>query len=460
MILPDLRADVKNLLVGLSEEQSIEIREIESRVLASTGESVSVSISVGGISAGFPLGMTIIMRDISLRKKTEAALEASRIAAESANNSKSLFLANMSHEIRTPLNAIVGYTELLSELAADKKVAQTYIEPIRRNSRLLLQLLNDILDLAKVEAGKLEFFLKPCLISDVLRNIEQLFRPRADAKRLSFRINIEAGLLNSIVTDEMRLEQILINLVGNALKFTEEGYVELNVSRQILGAETLLLFTVSDSGPGMSELAQKVIFHPFEQGDMADKPAHGGAGLGLVLSQNLALGLGGSLKLIQSELGRGSTFQLQIGLRSAALEPALGKLDPQGTDPLADGEQPFQGLTFLVVDDAADNQTLLAHLISHFGGSAEIASNGREALAKLEGRRFDVILMDLQMPIMDGYAASEAIRERGDQSTILAFSAAVMREDREKALKAGCNAHLAKPIDLKRLVETVQAYHH
>ncbi|HET9236179.1 MAG TPA: ATP-binding protein [Oligoflexus sp.] len=457
-ILPGFKGNLQKILVGLNAEKEIEIRDIECMALAANGQTFNVAVSVGGISADFPFGLSIIIRDISSRKKTELALQEAKKAAEAASQAKSLFLANMSHEIRTPLNAIVGFMELIMEQLDDKPQGLQYAETIRRNSRLLLQIINDILDLSKVEAGRLEFTCGVCSLNKIIDNVRSLFSPRAEANGVKFHVVKEGPIPDLIETDEIRLEQVLINLVGNAVKFTSSGLVELKISSEKKAAEPTLIFTITDTGRGISPEAQASLFQPFSQGDIARTRVYGGTGLGLLLSRKLAEGLGGSLQLVSSQVNQGSCFRFAIQHRLPVLHqiPKERKAAaPRQVLPFDRASRPLRGIRFLVVDDAPDNHALLSHLIRGYGGDVAIAENGVQAVDKVVAEPYDFIFMDLQMPEMDGFQATEKIRGLGYKGFIFAFSAANMKEDRSRSLEVGCDMHLAKPIEVNLVLRQI-----
>ena len=398
-------------------------------------------------------------------KNINRELEEARVAAEAASRTKSEFLANMSHEIRTPMTAILGYVELIAEGCArtcgfgEQSVGE-HIRTIARNAEYLMQIVNDILDLSKIEAGKLQIERVRCEVPELLTDIESLMQARAAGRGLQFTLEFEGAVPQSIETDPTRLRQILLNLVGNAIKFTEIGSVRLAVRRT---AEQRLQFDVSDTGIGMSSEQISRLFQPFSQGDSSTSRRFGGTGLGLMISKRLAEMLGGDVT-VKSQMGAGSTFQVTIATGSLA-GVALVKSGPVRAlraSPAPDPAPPPQRLTgrILLAEDGPDNQRLIAFILRKGGAEVETASNGRIAVEKAlaaehAGRPFDLVLMDMQMPELSGYEATRALRQLGFTRPIIALTAHAMASDREKCLAAGCDDYASKPIDraaLKALV--------
>ena len=434
---------------------------------------VALTLSPIRNAAGEIVGVSAIARDITDRKLAEETLRATNAAltvsikrAEEANSAKSEFLANMSHEIRTPMTSILGFADLLSDDEWSKEASKRReaIEAIQRNGRHLLEIIDDILDLSKVEAGQMLVDRRPCATRGILQDVDELMRPRAEAKRLEFEIDCEHAVPALIETDAVRLRQILINLVGNAIKFTEAGAIRLRV-RQEQGAagEPLIGFEVSDTGIGISDEQLAKLFHPFSQADASTTRRYGGTGLGLTISKRLTELLCGQI-MLASQPGQGSVVRvvLPVGAAAAAMAPEApaepaAKPAEESLQAAAAGE--LRGRV-LLAEDGLDNQRLIAHIVRRAGAEVEIADNGEEAIecvraAQRAGQPWDLILMDMQMPVLDGYSAVRRLRQEGYETPIVALTAHSMSGDRDKCLEAGCNAYVTKPIDRSRLLETM-----
>ncbi|MEX2113029.1 MAG: ATP-binding protein [Pirellulales bacterium] len=391
-------------------------------------------------------------------------LEQMRAKSESANLAKSEFLANMSHEIRTPMTAIQGYADvLLASLTnpSDVKAAET----IKRNGEFLLKIVNDILDLSKIEAGKLAIEPMRCSPWQVVADSAQLMRVRAEAKGLPLVLECAGQIPETVVTDETRLRQILLNLLSNAIKFSDHGEVRLRTQLvRTLGGEPTLRFDVIDQGIGMTAEQVARLFSPFTQADAATARRFGGSGLGLSISKRLAEMLGGTIT-IASTPGQGSTFSVTI---------ETGELDgvPMRTEREAEPPRPLDSnplaatsqLTarVLLADDSPDNQALVAYVLRASGADVMVTDNGAAAVELAmagcqDGRPFDVILMDMQMPILDGYEATRQLRDRGYGGPIVALTAHAMPDALERCHAVGCDASITKPID-GRLLELVAYY--
>jgi signal transduction histidine kinase/ActR/RegA family two-component response regulator len=401
-------------------------------------------------------------------KQSEAALRAShaelvdaRKRAEAANEAKSQFLANMSHEVRTPMTAILGFAENLSDPELTEADRQSAVETIRRNGRRLVEILNDILDLSRIEAGRLQFerLWRPPV--EVARDVHELLLPQAAAKEIDLALSIGENLPATICTDPSRLRQILVNLVGNAIKFTHQGEVKLAVEVVAAGDERRVEFRVSDTGIGMTAEQVARVFDPFMQADASTTRRYGGAGLGLAISKRLASMLGGDLTG-ESELGRGSTFRLCLPI-SDGLAPPESAIPDRKTSPpagLTASAKPLAGLALLLAEDGPDNQRLISYLLRRAGAEVTIVENGELAIGAVEnatarGRTYDLILMDMQMPVLDGYAAVRELRQRGCKLPIVALTAHAMAGDQQKCLDAGCDDYAVKPIDRAALIDLI-----
>ncbi|HVX85872.1 MAG TPA: ATP-binding protein [Phycisphaerae bacterium] len=386
--------------------------------------------------------------DITRQKAAEEELRGTKDAAEAANRAKSEFLANMSHEIRTPMTAILGYADVLLDAAADDR--ERAVAAIRRNGQHLMGILNDILDLSKVEAGRLGVALEPVNLFEVLADVATALRPRAALKGVRFSLETLPGLPDRIRTDPTRLRQILLNLVGNAVKFTQEGSVHVTA-----GADgPLVRIRVQDTGPGIDHQTLAALFQPFVQADASATRRHGGAGLGLAISQRLAQLLGGAIAC-STEPDAGSTFTLTLPMVSPGELPAAGAA-PVSPAPTLAGH-------VLLVDDSADTRALIAHFLTRAGLRITTAADGRQAcdLAFAPATpALDLVLMDMQMPVMDGYAAARELRRRGARYPIVALTANAMRDDENRCLAAGCSGYLSKPVERHSLIEAVARWLH
>lgn len=389
------------------------------------------------------------------RKTSEAEIKKARDDADIANRAKSAFLANMSHEIRTPLNAIIGFTELLRNPSFGETERLGFISTIGRNGKLLTQLIDDILDLSKVEAGKLVIEYETCSLQLIISDITELLSNQAVEKGIFLRISSEDEIPETISADPMRLKQILINIIGNAIKFTKAGGVTVNV-RYIDALESKIEFVVTDTGRGIAIEYQGSLFRPFTQGDNSTTRKFGGSGLGLVLARRLAQALGGDVELIESEPGKGSVFSVSIVAKDAQGKCRIGASEQAFIDPTVSPHPSIlRDLKILIVEDAPDNQALMAQILLNQGAHIFLAENGDVAIEMVLKHSFDIVLMDLQMPVRDGFEATMELRKLGYKGPILAVSAAAMKEERNRALSVGCDDHLTKPISMESLVEKV-----
>ncbi len=390
----------------------------------------------------------------------DATARANHMAAqaEMANLSKSQFLANMSHEIRTPMNGILGFAELL---AMDDLTEEQldYVHTIYNSGEVLLKLINDILDFSKIEAGKMDMEVIDCSLEGLLKDISLLFKPMAANKNLEFKVVHLTSLPRDIKTDPTRVKQCLTNLVNNALKFTDEGHVYIKTQVLERGGDLFLKFEVEDTGIGIAKNKLESIFDSFSQADNSTTRKFGGTGLGLTITKRLAELLGGEV-VVGSEVGLGSTFSLLIpaGIESfgpdSEIREDFGGRMGFGQSTMA---KQYAGKV-LVVEDVPSNQILLRSMLNKLGVDPVIVNDGKEAIREINKNSYDLLLLDMHMPVLNGYGTAEALRHAGFTLPIVALTANAMKGDEEKCLEAGCDEYLAKPVKLAKLRDIVDRY--
>ncbi|CAN5504233.1 hypothetical protein BH10BDE1_BH10BDE1_12730 [soil metagenome] len=435
--------------------------ELECRILHHSGEWRWV------ISRGTPViqangtldGWIGMVTDINDRKQIEIDLQVAKYEAERASVLKSEFLANISHEIRTPLGAMTGYTDILRDPSLDFEQRSKYIETIARNGQRLLALIEDILDLSKIESGHITLQALPVRPASLVKECARALRPNAELKHVELIFEVDSSTPDLIITDVRRARQILINVIGNAIKFTNSGRVVVNVRSWSKTSEHRgVEFEIQDSGIGILDSQKEHIFEVFVLGDGSTTRRHGGTGLGLSLSRRLARELGGDVYLKSTRPGQGSVFVVQIEDRTTAAmtQPELS-VDPK-TVTSSIAPVSLRGINILVVDDANDNRDLIAHHLQNCGAKVEQAENGLEGYQMAIKANFDIVLMDLQMPVLDGYAATLRLRNEGFTKPIIALTAHAMTEVRQKCLDVGCTDHLAKPVDFGVLTRKIDRF--
>jgi signal transduction histidine kinase len=395
-----------------------------------------------------------LMREIELRQRREKELEEARERAENASRAKSAFLANMSHEIRTPIGGIMGLTEVLISRAADGKERE-YLGMIRHSADSLLALVNDILDISRVEARKMKLEIAPFDLPAMLGKLHRIFRIQAEEKGLGFELRLGPGLPGLVSGDCSRIEQILNNLLSNALKFTSRGLVALEAAPlgPGHGGAHEVRFVVEDTGPGIPGDQRHRLFQCFEQLDSSYSKRHQGTGLGLAICRSLSELMGGRVE-VESTPGRGSRFIVVLPLPPAGDAPRVLPADGEHLPEVA------AGLSVLLAEDNEINRTFLTDFLSEAGCRVEVAANGLEAIRLLGRRRYDVVLMDVQMPVMNGIEATRAIRSSpelpsGPDVPVVALTAYAMKGDGQRFLDAGMDAHVSKPVDLPVLLQTM-----
>jgi len=395
---------------------------------------------------------------------TMMQLEHSCKQAEAANQAKSDFLANMSHELRTPLTAILGFTDILNESAAAAQKEK--LDIIHRNGTQLLSIIDDVLDLSSVESGDARMIVGDMEVVPLLMEISSGFSAAAQQKHIELSCYTRTPIPCTVSTDSLRVRQILTNLIGNAVKFTDRGWVRVEASFIAVPVNRMQI-DVIDTGVGIDGNDNEQIFDPFSQADSSVTREFGGTGLGLTISRQFAQMLGGDVKLISAKRGMGSHFRLELPCfadENTQFVELEGVTNDDATDrpsaTTSTSTNPIEALDILLVEDGIDNQRLIKHILTKHGANVTTADNGQLAIeafaaAKSAGSPFKVVLMDMQMPVMDGYTATKNLRSMGIATPVIALTAHAMPGDREKCINAGCNDYATKPIKPKELIELI-----
>ncbi len=381
-------------------------------------------------------------------KQSLSRAQSAQLEAEKANLAKSEFLANMNHELRTPLGVILGILDLLGDQKISATEKQDLIERMQGNAEYLSSLIDQILDLSKIEAGALQIEVKPFQPKNLLKDLDAFFEVRSKKKGISLVFDNRGHIPDLAFNDALRIRQILINVISNAIKFTSRGEVKVTTRMTGKDDKSYLEFTVSDTGIGMNTEQQQRLFKPFSQADSSMSRRFGGTGIGLVLSKKVAQALGGDMELIRSDIGQGSVFRITVPDKKLASYKMQKTLQQKL-------EQPLTGKNILLVDDSSDIRFVMQHYLTLAGANVVEASDGITGVeAALKGK-YDVVLMDIQMPGMDGNEATHALRKQGYDKPIIAVTAHAMKTDKEEALRSGFTNYITKPIDKARLIEVL-----
>ena len=446
-------------IVGIAEPALIAAETGQGRLLASV--TVITILALGALCAA-------LLVQSRQQRAARYALVTARNEADAASRSKTEFLANMSHEIRTPMTAILGYVDLLADhgdSAPNAPSREEAVETIRRNARHLLSLINDVLDLSKVEAGQMHMDRQRVRTLDLVQDALRLMDDRARQKGLALRLILDGDVPDTISTDPTRLRQVLINLLGNAVKFTDQGAVTLTLRRPDLQSG-MVAFEVADTGIGMTPEQLSRLYQPFMQADMSTTRRYGGTGLGLAITRRCVDILGGTIA-VRSAPGSGTSFTFTIdagdlqGVQPARLrsgESAAGEGGPLRLPSAV--RQPLSGVRVLLAEDGLDNQRLIRFHLERAGARVDVVDNGAKAVERVQDssrlERHDVVLMDMQMPVMDGYEAVRRLVAAGERVPIIALTAHAMPGDREKCVEAGCHDYLCKPVDARALIAAIR----
>jgi CheY-like chemotaxis protein len=383
------------------------------------------------------------------------------IEGEAFCEEKKRFLTNMSHEIRTPLGIILGFSELLFEDKVSLEDRGATISAIRRNGELLSKIIDEILEISKFDAGRVNFEIGTVSVSQLMGEVKEALSLSAKEKNIELNFNVVGKIPSSIQSNSSRLQQILINVIGNAIKFSPAGTVNVSVSfeRAQGNQPHFLKVNVKDSGPGLSNEQVQNLFQPFTQVDNSMTRKFGGAGLGLALSKKIAHGLGGDLYVQESRLGQGCNFALKINAGFGHDLRFVDFLETQKpVHKKVDGSQELPGVRVLLVEDFLDNQVLVSRFLSMEGAKVDVANNGLEGVEKAMKGEYDIVLMDIQMPELDGFGAFKKLRQLGFEKPIVALTAHGMIEDREKCLQIGFSEHLTKPVKRLTLIKQVKQF--
>ena len=452
---PEYLHEAKDITAGVYQRITA---SVETKRQHKDGRLIDVSLLVTPINIdNHIVGAYGIYRDITDRKRIEKNLIAAKEKAEESDKLKSAFLSNMSHEIRTPMNAILGFSTLLSDPGVSEEEKAEFVHIIRERGNDLLRIIDDIIDVAKIESGQIKIEIKECAVNQLLTNLTVTLN---EVKRKSAKNNIILNCLpaNSnkdftILTDGNRLRQVMTNLIENSLKFTHEGFVEFGYILKNIGESPYIEFFVRDSGIGIPEEMHEIIFERFRQVDDTNTRKYGGTGLGLTISKNLIKLLGGEIKLT-SEKGKGTTFQVLLPLQV----PTNPNAEPEKGAPVAISTKDWAKRVILVVEDEDSNFFLMDRILKRTGAKLIWAKNGMDAIEICKTQPVDVILMDIRMPVMDGYEATQIIKKDHPEIPVIAQTAYALKGEKEKSLAAGCDNYIAKPIDSKELLAILHQY--
>lgn len=444
-IFPDDQAES---LVSLKKQvlfSGIEARQTLSFYAQNKRRDFDIRVQPMLNEEGESIGLTMAANDVTIMKEAE-------LAAEAASQAKTLFLANMSHEIRTPLGIMIGYAELMKDQSTPAMDKKNYLQTIIQNGEQLTRIINEILDVSKVESEKIEIEKVDFSLLGLLAETCSVMAFEAQEKGLRFHYVPELDeSLDRVISDPTRLRQILFNIIGNAVKFTTEGNITVRVRAENLGlsSQMNLVFDVCDTGMGISTEQRDRLFKPFAQADGSMTRRFGGTGLGLYLSRKLAEALGGSLELMP-ENHQGSHFQIRIPVELTAASRILARTQTK--------DARLDGIKILLVEDSADNRHLISRYLLRAGAEVTTAVDGSRGVEAAFNFNFDVILMDLQMPVLDGYGATRTLRENNYVKPILALTAHAFTTERDRCLRSGFDEHLVKPIDRDELIATVAQF--
>lgn len=428
--------------------------EIENWVTRKDGTKFWANIVINRLNdqSGKHIGYSQITRDLTAKKHHEDALIMAEYSAQRELRLKSQFIADISHELRTPLGAILGFAEFLQKDNIDEKDKSHYLDVILKNGKNLNRIINDVLDLSKIEAGRVDIELIEFNLHQIIEEVIELFKPQCTAKNISITYDKKNLDVNKIISDCNRLRQILNNIIGNAIKFTEKGEITISVSKaQETPEQNCFEILIKDTGIGLTTEEMNKIFHPFIQAGTTQAKKQG-SGLGLVLARRMAEALGGDVELVSTTPGFGSVFSVKF------TDYKTLKSSSKSKGPETQGHS-LKSKSILIVDDSLDNLEIIKLFLSSYGGDPDIAIDGDEALRKVQTKNYDVILMDIEMPNMNGFQVIKELRQRKNKTPVIALTAHAMPEDRLRTKNAGFFDHVTKPIDFNYLVSAIETLH-
>lgn len=436
------------------------LRAVKKVQIASEELSYDITIEPLTDSGGIISGLTVACIDVTERLKAELAIRKAMEQAELANQAKTRFLSNMSHEIRTPMGVIQGFADLALDDNSSPEERQNYLHTIKRNAAELTKLIGEILDLAKIESGHSKAESLRFSIHDLIQDVVSALSLQAKEKGITLSLNFKKPFPYYLTADPTRTRQILMNLISNAIKFTTRGGVKVTgyVIPQEDQKQSCVIFDIEDSGIGLAPEQSARLFQAFSQADNSTTRKFGGTGLGLDLSRRLANSMGGNVKLVESQIGVGSTFRFSVDAGVLSEADFRAEIKPKIEIKTSRFANRLSGLNVLLVDDSTDNQMLFSRYLKRAGAEVVVASDGIEAVEIGSKIKFDVILMDVQMPHMDGYQATAKIRSLNILTPIIAITANALKEERERALQSGFTDYLTKPLEPTTLVRTLEQY--
>ena len=429
--------------------------EIENWLVRKNGTKFWADIVINRLNdkKNIHIGYSKIVKDLTSKKNQEDALRKSELGALRALKLKSQFIADISHEIRTPLGAMLGFAEFLQKDDIAEVDRHHYLDVILKNGRSLNRVINDVLDLSKIEAGKINIELTEFNLNNLIDEVIELYRPQCKSKSISMTFEKHDLNVNKVVSDPSRLRQVLNNLIANAIKFTDKGKIIISVKKiNECKEKNDFQILIQDSGVGLELKELTKIFKPFSQVGKGERECAKGSGLGLVLSRKMAQALGGTVELVSTTPGEGCVFGVSFSdYISSNKSKIINNLIPQ--------DHSLKSKSILIVDDSEDNLEIIKLFLNSYGGDPDVASDGNEALQKIQKKNYDVILMDIEMPLMNGFQVIKEMHNRKYATPVIALTAHALPEDRLKTKNAGFFDHITKPIDFNYLVSTIETLH-